>query len=397
MNAVNTVSKPGMRESTHEPLRVLLADDQADVLVALRLLLKAEGFETEAIDRPGDIIDAVANQKFNLILMDMNYTRDTTSGREGLDVLRRLGTIPNVPPIVVMTAWGSISLAVEAMQRGARDFIPKPWDNDHVLATVRKYATPASEPATRTEEQEAADKHARDMKIARKVQSQLFPHKMPDLRTLEYAGHCRPAGVIGGDYYDFMDLAPGRMALVLADVSGKGVSAALMMANLQATLRSHSERALEDLSSLVTEANRLFFDATSSEHYATLFLGEYNDRTRCLSYINCGHVSPLVLRKNGQLDHLHSTATVLGMFSDLTSEVGHVELGGEDTFLVFSDGVTEAENDEAQPFGEARLVSLVRQYSHLDVAALPGSITEALVNSAFPPDDDVTVIAARGR
>ena len=136
MNAVNTVSKPGMRESTHEPIRILLADDQADVLVALRLLLKAEGFETEAIDRPGDIIEAVANQKFNLILMDMNYTRDTTSGREGLDVLRRLGAIPNVPPIVVMTAWGSISLAVEAMQRGARDFVPKPWDNDQLLATV---------------------------------------------------------------------------------------------------------------------------------------------------------------------------------------------------------------------------------------------------------------------
>ena len=115
MNAVDIILKPGMRERENQQLRVLLADDQADVLVALRLLLKAEGFETEEIDRPGDIIEAVANQKFNLILMDMNYTRDTTSGREGLDVLRRLGAIPNVPPIVVMTAWGSISLAVEAM------------------------------------------------------------------------------------------------------------------------------------------------------------------------------------------------------------------------------------------------------------------------------------------
>ena len=397
MNAVDIISKPGMSDSKHEMVRVLLADDQADVLVALRLLLKAEGFETESIDSPGDIVEAVTSQKFNLILMDMNYTRDTTSGREGLDVLRRLGAIPNVPPIVVMTAWGSISLAVEAMQRGARDFVPKPWDNDQLVAIVRKYALPASEPTARTDEQESADKYARDMKIARKVQSQLFPRKTPELETLEYSGHCRPAGVVGGDYYDFMDLAPGRIALVLADIAGKGVGAALMMANLQATLRSHSELVLEDLASLVTEANRLFFEATSPEHYATLFLGEYDDRSRRLSYVNCGHVSPILLRQNGQLDHLPSTATVLGMFSELTSEVGQVELGPEDTLVAYSDGVTDAENVDGQPFGETRLVSLVRQCAHLDVASLPGSITEALTHSAFPPDDDVTVVAARGR
>jgi DNA-binding NtrC family response regulator len=120
--------------------RILVADDQPDVLEALRLLLKAEGWDLEAVNSPAGILDAVEHREFDIVLMDLNYTRDTTSGREGLDLITRLQALDAVPPIVVMTAWGSVDVAVEAMRRGARDFVQKPWDNERLLTIVRTQA-----------------------------------------------------------------------------------------------------------------------------------------------------------------------------------------------------------------------------------------------------------------
>src|SRR5579862_5908367 len=120
--------------------RILIADDQPDVLEALRFLLKGEGHRTESADSPGAILAAVGANDFDLVLMDLNYVRDTTSGQEGLDTLTRLQATDSTLPVVVMTAWGSVGLAVEAMRRGARDFIEKPWDNTRLLAIVRTQA-----------------------------------------------------------------------------------------------------------------------------------------------------------------------------------------------------------------------------------------------------------------
>src|SRR5438552_339176 len=117
--------------------RVLIADDQPDVLEALRLLLKGEGFEIESANSPAGILAALETRDFDVVLMDLNYTRDTTSGQEGLDLLSRIQVIDNMVPVVVMTAWGSVDLAVEAMRRGARDFIQKPWDNARLMTIVR--------------------------------------------------------------------------------------------------------------------------------------------------------------------------------------------------------------------------------------------------------------------
>ena len=117
--------------------RILIADDQADVLTALRLLLKGEGFEIEAVNSPGEAVGALEHRDFDAVLMDLNYARDTTSGREGLDLLAKIQGLDASLPVVVMTAWGSVELAVEAMRRGARDFIQKPWDNARLLTVLR--------------------------------------------------------------------------------------------------------------------------------------------------------------------------------------------------------------------------------------------------------------------
>jgi DNA-binding NtrC family response regulator len=126
-----------MRNSSPSGIRILIADDQPDVLESLRLLLKGEGYQTEAVNSPAGILSALETRDFDALLMDLNYARDTTSGEEGLDLLARIQQTDPTLPVVVMTAWGSIELTVEAMRRGARDFVQKPWDNPRLLSIVR--------------------------------------------------------------------------------------------------------------------------------------------------------------------------------------------------------------------------------------------------------------------
>src|SRR5438128_8829790 len=125
-----------MTNGTHQP-RTLIADDQPDILEALRLLLRREGYQIEAVNSPKAVLDSLSSHEYDLLLMDLNYARDTTSGQEGLDLLARIQDLDSTLPIVVMTAWGSIPLAVEAMRRGAKDFVQKPWENAQLLSTLR--------------------------------------------------------------------------------------------------------------------------------------------------------------------------------------------------------------------------------------------------------------------
>lgn len=178
-------------------MNILVSDDQSDVREALRLLLKGAGYQTEIVDHPNALLRAADSREFDLILMDLNYTRDTTSGDEGLEALTALRDRNNRTPIIVMTAWGSIDLAVEAMRRGAADFVQKPWENTRLLDKLVRRTGPV--------------RIRSEMEIARSVQQKLFPRRSIHLRTLDYAGVCIPAEEIGGDYYDFLELGTGRI------------------------------------------------------------------------------------------------------------------------------------------------------------------------------------------
>lgn len=377
--------------------RVLVADDQPDVLTALRLLLKVQGFETVLASSPEGALRALDEQDFDVLLIDLNYTRDTTSGKEGLDLLERLKQLDQAPPVVVMTAWGSIELAVEAMRRGARDFVPKPWENQRLVSTLREHATAHRTAVSSTPTNGAPSRADDEIRIAGQVQRKLFPHKRPLLRTLEYSAYCRQAGPVGGDYYDFLDLGPGRLGLVLADISGKGVAAALLMANLQASLRSRGAQAWDDLPGVIQSVNQLFCESTERERYATLFFGCYDDATRVLRYVNCGHYPPVVVRNAGQVARLDSTATVLGLFEHIEVAVGHVELALGDMLAVFSDGVIEARGRDGQEFGEERLVRLLRQHQRREIYGVPPAVTDSLTSyAAFGQEDDLTLVIVRG-
>ena len=188
------------------------------------------------------------------------------------------------------------------------------------------------------ESMEAERRSEQEMQIARQVQSRLLPQQAPSLPTLECAGRCIQTRAVGGDYYDFLDFGAGKLGLVLADISGKGISAALLMANLQANLRSQYALALEDLPRLLRSVNQLFYKNTENNHYATTFFAVYDDQSRTLRYVNCGHNPPLLLRKNGDVEWLQASATVLGLFEEWDCSVVEQQLGQETCWLSIRTG-----------------------------------------------------------
>src|SRR2546425_430767 len=176
------------------------------------------------------------------------------------------------------------------------------------------------------EKLEAAQRPVHELEIAKQVQARLFPQTLPPLETLDYAGACIQARQVGGDYHDFLNLGQERLGLVIGDISGKGIAAALLMANLQANLRSQCTIALDQPQLLLRSVNQLFYENTSDGAYATLFFAEYDDELRRLRYVNCGHLSALLLRSDNTLERLHSTCTVLGLSKERTCSITETRL-----------------------------------------------------------------------
>jgi phosphoserine phosphatase RsbU/P len=244
---------------------------------------------------------------------------------------------------------------------------------------------------------EAERRAHQEMDIARQVQSKLLPQKAPVLKTIEYAGACIQARAVGGDYYDFLDLGQGRVGFVLADVAGKGISAALLMANLQAHLRSQSAIVSHNFAETLERVNRMFFESTESNNYATLFIGVYQDETRRLRYVNCGHNPPVILREK-EIERLCATATVLGLFDEWQCNVAETELAPNDILAICTDGVLEAANPAGEEFGEEGLVNVLRARQCQSAQALLDSVITAVKEFA-PGDqaDDITLLVAKAK
>ena len=279
---------------------------------------------------------------------------------------------------------------------------PYSGEDKRLLASVANQAGMALESIRQGEEIaeriETGRRVAQEMEFAREVQARLFPQRLPKLQTLEYTGGCIQARQVGGDYYDFLELRPGRLALVLADIAGKGVSGALLMANLQANLRSQYAMALDDLPRLLESVNHLFYENTSDSSYATLFIADYDDSSRRMRYVNCGHLPPLLLRADARLEKLTATSTVLGLFEKWECSVAEVQLAPGDTLVLYTDGVTEAEGSEGQEFGEFRLAETLRAQRNLPVNSLLETIVATVQKfNGREQADDITLVVARCR
>jgi serine phosphatase RsbU (regulator of sigma subunit) len=246
------------------------------------------------------------------------------------------------------------------------------------------------------EKLESERRVVQEMEIAKHVQARLFPQSLPPLQTLDYAGVCIQARQVGGDYYDFLHLGQERLGLVVGDVSGKGIAAALLMANLQANLRSQCAMAVEHLERLLQSVNQLFYENSTENAYATLFFAEYDDRAQRVRYANCGHLCGLVLRSDDSIDRLESTAMVLGLFKEWDCQISECELFAGDTLALYTDGMTEAFDHKGEEFGEERLAHALCQYKGLPATALLDALLgEVRQFSPQEQHDDITLLIAK--
>ena len=362
--------------------RALIADDQPDVLLALQLLLKSEGYQIESANSPSAVLEKVTSQKYDVLLMDMNYARDTTSGSEGLDLIARIRALDQTLPVIAMTAWASVELAVEAMQRGLGDFVQKPWNNARLLQVLR--------------EQLAIGRRKRAAKNelveARAIQQRLIPRESLQVSNYNFACLWQPAGEVSGDYCDITPIRDHQVALCIGDVSGKGLPAALLMSNLQAAVKANEEANLLP-SQLVTNVNRVISQNVSENKFITFFYGVVDTKNHRLTYTNAGHNAPLLVRRDGSVFCLSTGGVILGILPDYSYSQGSIELQPGDQLLLYTDGISEAVNAAGEEFGEARLQQLLRTIAAPSAFSALQQINQVVSDFHTTPErDDRTMI-----
>jgi len=392
--AIYLAEEPGhlrLERFTPGPVLAAMQSLSADAPVLHELARRGRPWELPPQETPLPNLPQLASLRAHLEQAETRAHRDA------------LGQLAPLEPECLVPILSRSRALAGLMVLGAR-LSEEPYsdEDEMLLATVARQAGVALENIRLAEEMaaklEAEHKQKNEMAIAREVQSKLFPQRKPPLATLDYAGSCDQARTIGGDYYDFLDLGRGRVGLVLADISGKGIFAALLMANLQANLRSQYALALEDLGGLMKSVNRLFVESVSTGLYATLFIADYADEGRRLRYVNCGHNPPLVARASGARDRLEPTATVLGLIPEWECTVGETTLEPGDILVVYSDGVTEASSDHGEFFGEDRLLETARAHSARPAEDLLRAINRTVhAFSGKEQEDDLTLLVARAR
>jgi sigma-B regulation protein RsbU (phosphoserine phosphatase) len=323
--------------------------------------------------------------------MDLNYARDTTSGEEGLALVAQLRDLDRTLPIVVMTAWGSVPLAVEAMRRGARDFILKPWKNSELVRTLRAQV---EEGKLLRERLRRARAQERELGEALEIQRQLIPREIPRVAGLEIAGQWQPARVVGGDSYDVLRFNDAQAALCVADVSGKGLPAALLMSNLQAAVRATAAPSVAP-AELCRRVNRILCENCEQDRYITFFYGLYNAEQRLLDYVNAGHNPPFLVGAEGGVERLTIGGTVLGGFPEARYPQGRLELRAGDRLVLFTDGITEAADAAGEEFGEERLAAMLGEFRARSAEARKSEILARVTRHCEGQfEDDATLIVA---
>jgi sigma-B regulation protein RsbU (phosphoserine phosphatase) len=368
--------------------RVLVADDQADILQALRFLLTDLGCQIELVNSVDAVVERVTSgTSFDLLLMDLNYTRDTTSGREGLALLDRVHAHDPALPIVVMTGWGSIDTAVEAMRRGARSFVQKPWEDATLVEVVQR------EIADGAAHRRVDAKHAREQEEAGLIQRALLPSTMPTLAGCDIAARWTPASGIGGDCYDVLRFNDTCAGVSIADVIGKGLPAALLMSNLQAAVRAFATDGSSPRD-VTTSVNRLLSRNISVGKFVTFCYAVIDTAAGAIHYANAGHNAPILLRANGDMERLNPTGVVLGVFPDGVYDGKTLPLTPGDQLIFYTDGISEAEDPLGEEFGESRLISAVLQCPPASTAAeIVDAISTAVAKwTGGAVQDDATLI-----
>jgi phosphoserine phosphatase RsbU/P len=358
------------RVTPSETGRVLIADDQTHVLDALQMLLRGSGLATEAVTHPARVLRALETGQFDAVLMDMNYTRDTVGGGEGLELVSRIRSMDSLLPVMVMTAWSSVDLAVEAMRRGASDFIQKPWENQDLLQKLQNQLswTRAQRRAQRQRDEE--------LREAREIQESLLPRQLPEVAGYEVAAMTRPLRFVGGDYYSVVRISERHIAFSIADVAGKGLPAALLMSSLQAALKPLVSERLAPRE-LCHRLNRILCDLTPVGKFISFVYAVLDSADHRLTYCNAGHNPPLLIRADGTSTELEAAGAVLGPFPDWLYEQSELQMRSGDKVLLFTDGLVEACNADEESFGEHNLIRIARENPTSSAEELMGLLIRA--------------------
>jgi sigma-B regulation protein RsbU (phosphoserine phosphatase) len=363
------------------PPTVLVADDQPDVIAALRLLLRSAGFDAQGAGSVEDVRAQIAAREFDAVLMDLNYARDTTSGAEGLDLIADLHAAQPHLPVIAMTGWANVETAVEAMRRGARSYIPKPWDNAALVQVVRAEV-----------DQARSNRSAREWKEAAAIHRSLLPSELPDLPGCRLAWRWEPASGFGGDYYDAFLLRPDRLAVCIADVCGKGLPAALLVSSLQATVRAFvNDETPPDAA--VVRINRALCRQGAHGRFVTLFVAVLDMGAGTLRFCNAGHNAPILVRADG-VSRLAAGGAVVGVFNEAVYESGSAAVAPGDRLLLFTDGLVEAGMSALREYGDGHLVDTVVRHRSLGAADLLDRVFSDVHQWAGRRlDDDATALA----
>jgi sigma-B regulation protein RsbU (phosphoserine phosphatase) len=363
--------------------RILVAEDEPGIALALEDCLRLEGFQVDVVSDGAVASQCARDGAFDLLLLDVMLP-----GKDGFAICRELRSAGSRTPVIFLSARAQESDRICGLDLGANDYVVKPFSPGELMARVRRVLR---------DHEDGRGRHKRfedELQAAAAVQQGLFPQHHPVVESLEYSAACRPARVVSGDYYDFIPLDRGKIGFLLADVCGKGMGAALVGASLHGALRAFAPLASSRCGDLLQRVNRLLFQTTSAERYATAFYGVFDPATCKLRYTNAGHYAPWLIRGAGW-QRLESLTPPLGMFPSVDSLEVEVQLEGGDWLVAASDGVAEATDEHGEDFGDVRLLGLL-DTSDMTTEVFCRAALDAVNSFAGNQQaDDVTIMAAR--
>jgi phosphoserine phosphatase RsbU/P len=364
---------------------ILIIEDDPAILCGLKHNLEFECHQVLAASDGEAGYRAVCDHTPDLVILDLMLPK-----LSGYDLCRRVRGEGFNAPILMLSARSQEGDRIEGLDLGATDYVSKPFSLSELLARVR---------ALLRHEREHRLDEARlggELEMAAEVQQSLFPRVLPEVPGLDYAAICRPARGVSGDYYDFLPLSDGKLGLLLADVSGKGMPAALLGASLQAVVRANAAGAGDRCGEVLAKASSLMFETTTAERFATVFYGVYDPRSRILTYANAGHCPPMLVRKENAM-RLHSLTPPAGMLSTLPALQNCVQLVPDDRLLIFSDGIPEAISANGQDFGDNGLLDALDRLTTGTAEQVCESIVDDVRNhlKGQRQPDDITLIVVK--
>jgi serine phosphatase RsbU (regulator of sigma subunit) len=364
-----------------------VADDQPAVVTALELLLKGHGCVVRSASSPKAVLEALREDRepFDLLVMDLNYARDTTSGREGLELVAQVKDLDPALPVIAMTAWSTVPLAVATMREGVADFVDKPWDNARLLATVDQLV-------------EAGRRRRRARRLeedAREVQQRLLSRAL-DTEGVDVGAAWSCAEALGGDGFLVRRRPDGTLAAAILDVCGKGAPAALLMASALATLEGLLDSGLGP-AEVCARLGGALQGRLQDDRYVSMALAVIDRRAGRLVHVNAGHPAPVLLRAGGAAARLERGGPVLGLLPGAAYEEEVVAFAAADRLVLMTDGILEAAR-EGTELGDADLVTRLRALEARPAADAASALLEgARTYSGSPLADDATVLVLDAR